>query len=166
MEGLPAEMAAREARCRLYEQTGRVKELAGEAAALDAGLRQGRWRIARATWQFHIEEAARWMSEPAPASVDPDQLALAAAAEWGYQRWQVDRDSSGHQFLTLEDRPVMVAWKATAAKLRAVVAGPRVVQSALDSVARDLGDSIDVKKYSQEALLKTVFSAKITARKS
>ncbi|MDP2997568.1 MAG: hypothetical protein Q8N47_08770, partial [Bryobacterales bacterium] len=104
VEGLPAEMAAREARCRLYEQAGRVKELAREAAALDAGLRQGRWRIARATWQFHLEEAARWMSGPAPAPVDGNQLALAAAAEWVYQRWQVDRDSSGHQFLTLEDR--------------------------------------------------------------
>ncbi|MDP3001143.1 MAG: HAMP domain-containing sensor histidine kinase, partial [Bryobacterales bacterium] len=142
VEGLPAEMAAREARCRLYEQAGRVKELAGESAALDAGLRQGRWRIARATWQFYAEEAARWMSGPAPAPVDPNQLALAAAAEWVYQRWQVDRDSSGHQFLTLEDRPVMVVWKATASKLRAVVAGPRVVQSALDSVARDPGVSI------------------------
>jgi SAM-dependent methyltransferase len=35
----------------------------------------------------------------------------------------------------------------------------------IDAVARDLGDSIDVKKYSQDELLKTVFSAKITAYK-
>jgi len=142
VEGLPAEMAAREARCRLYEQAGRVKELAAEAAALHAGLREGRWRIARATWQFHLEEAARWMSPPEPAPLDGNQLALAAAAEWVYQRWQADRDSSGRQFLTLEGRPVMVAWKATASKLRAAAAGPRAVHSALNPVARDPGVSI------------------------
>jgi len=142
VEGLPAEMAAHEARCRLYEQAGRVKELAAEAAVLHAGLRVGRWRIARATWQFHLEEAARWMSPPEPAPVDRSQLALAAAAEWVYQRWQAERDSSGRQFLTLEGRPVMVAWKATASKLRAAVADPRAVNAALDSVARDPGVSI------------------------
>ncbi len=35
----------------------------------------------------------------------------------------------------------------------------------IDSVARDLGDSIDLKQYSQEGLYKTVFSAKISAHK-
>jgi SAM-dependent methyltransferase len=35
----------------------------------------------------------------------------------------------------------------------------------IDSVARDLGDSIDLKQYSQDELYKTVFSAKISARK-
>jgi hypothetical protein len=119
-----------------------VKELAAEAAVLHAGLRKGRWRIARATWQFHIEEAARWMAPPEPAPMDESQLALAAAAEWVYQRWQGDRDSSGHQFLTLQGQPVMVAWKATASKLRAAAAGPRAVQSVLHSVARDPGVSI------------------------
>lgn len=34
VEGLPAEMAAREARCRLYEQARRVTQLAAEAAAI------------------------------------------------------------------------------------------------------------------------------------
>jgi len=142
VEGLPAEMAAREARCRLYEQAGRMKELAAEGSALHAGLRAGRWRIARATWQFHFEEAARWMSPPEPAPVDGSQLALAAAAEWVHQRWQGERESSGRQFLTLDGQPVMVAWKATAAKLRAAAAGPRAVHSALHSVVRDPGVSM------------------------
>jgi len=142
VEGLPAEMAAREARCRLYEQAGRVKELAAEAAVLHAGLRAGRWRIARATWQFHVGEAARWMSPPVPAPADADQLALAAAAEWVYQRWQADRNSEGRRFLTLEGRPVMVVWRATAARLHAAAAGPRAVNAALNPVVRDPGVSI------------------------
>ena len=142
VEGLPAEMAAREARCRLYEQTSRMKELAAEAAALHAGLRAGRWRIARATWQFHVDEAARWMSPRDPVPVDTDQLALAAALEWVCQRWQADRNSSGRQFLTLEGRPVMVVWMATTAKLHAAAAGPRAVNAALNPVARDPGVTI------------------------
>jgi signal transduction histidine kinase len=104
---------------------------------LHAGLITGRWRIARATWQFHVDEAARWMSPRDPAPIDADQLALAAAVEWVYQRWQADRDSSGRQFLTLEGRPVMVVWRATAAKLRAAAASPRTVNAALDLVVRD-----------------------------
>jgi len=107
----------------------------------------------RATWQFHVEEAARWMSAPEPAPVDGSQLALAAAAEWVYQRWQAERDSSGRQFLTLEGRPVMVAWKATASKLRAAVAGPRAVHSAIDSVARDRGVSIALSDAAGFAVL-------------
>jgi SAM-dependent methyltransferase len=35
----------------------------------------------------------------------------------------------------------------------------------IDSVARDLGDTLDLTKYSEDKLLKTVFSAKITAYK-
>ncbi len=142
VEGLPAEMAAHEARCRLYEQAGRMKELADEAVALHAGLRAGRWRIGRATWQFHIEEAARWMSPTEPAPVDGDRLAVAAAAEWLHQRWQTEPGSSGRQFLNLEGRPVMVAWKNTTSRLRGAVAGPRAVCSALSSVVQDPGVSI------------------------
>ena len=142
VDGLPAEMAAREARCRLYEQTGRMKELAFEAAALHAGLLAGRWRIARATWQFHVDEAARWMSPRDPAPIDADQLALAAAVEWVYQRWQADRNSSGRQLLTLEGQPVMVVWRTTATKLGAAAAGPRAVNAALDTVVHDPGVSV------------------------
>ncbi len=142
VEGLPAEMAAHEARCRFYEQAGRMKELAAEAAALHAGLQAGRWRIARATWQFHIEEAARWMSPSEPVPVDGDRLAVAAAAEWLYQQWQAEPGSSGHQFLNLEGRPVMVAWKNTTSRLRGAVASPRAVCSALNSAVQDPGVSI------------------------
>lgn len=156
VEGLPAEMAAREARCRLYEQAGRVKELAAEAAALDAGLREGRWPIARATWQFHIEEAARWMSPPEPAPVDANRLALSAAAEWLYRHWQDEHDSSGRELLALDGRPVMVAWKGTAAKLRAAAAGPQTVESVLHSVTRDPGVSIVLDRPATRPRLQVV----------
>jgi len=128
------------------------RALAGLAGRLDTPaaslsedtilLSAGRWRIGRATWQFHLEEAARWMSPPPPAPVEENQLALAAAAEWVYQRWQADRDSSGRHFLALDGLPVMVAWKATPSTLRAAAAGPRAVHWALNSVARDPGVSI------------------------
>lgn len=39
-------------------------------------------------------------------------------------------------------------------------------KSIIESVACEIGDSIDLKQYSEDKLLKSVFSAKITARKT
>jgi signal transduction histidine kinase len=93
------------------------------------------------------------MSPPEPAPVDGSQLALAAAAGWVYQRCQTERDSSGRQFLALDGLPVMVAWKATASTLRAAVAGPRAVHSALNAVPRDPGVSIALSDAAGLAVL-------------
>jgi len=65
--GLPAELAARHARCSVLEELGRSEELAEEAASLHADLCRGRWRLSRGAYLYHLEEARRWLTD-APAS--------------------------------------------------------------------------------------------------
>ncbi|MDA2930872.1 hypothetical protein MYX84_13160 [Acidobacteria bacterium AH-259-O06] len=77
---VPAELLARQARCRVLEELNQVSELQRAAAALYADLQQGRWPIDRSTFEFHSQEAHRWLGLERDAQVGlEDALALAAA---------------------------------------------------------------------------------------
>ncbi len=115
--GLPAELVAREARCRVFEALGNRQALRREAAAINVGLRSGRWSLLRSAWEFHLEEAQRWsasgsLSEFEKTEADKNTLALSSAAEWIYQEWRARPASKGHRILDLEGRPVLISWIA------------------------------------------------------
>jgi signal transduction histidine kinase len=117
----------REARCRVFEALGKGEALRQEAAAIDASLRSGRWILLRSAWEFHLEEAQRWLAaEPleAPKKNDKNVIALSNAAEWIYREWRTRPESKGRRILDLEGRPVLISWVATPEKLAAVLSGP------------------------------------------
>jgi hypothetical protein len=108
--GVPAELMAREALCSLLESLGKRDLLLAEASAMYAGLVDGRWKLERPTWEFHMEEAQRWLGSHAVAQAGQDALALADAAEWVYGRWLADRESKGRRIPRLEGGPVAITW--------------------------------------------------------
>ncbi|MDA2924859.1 HAMP domain-containing histidine kinase [Acidobacteria bacterium AH-259-L09] len=136
---VPAELLARQARCRVLEELNQVSELQRAGAALYADLRQGRWPIDRSTFEFHSQEAHRWLGLEPDAQVGLEEaLALAAAAEWLWEEWQVigrgEASLSGRRSVWVNSRSVLVLWRGSAEKLVALVASPRYLASQWSSI--------------------------------
>jgi signal transduction histidine kinase len=129
VEGLPAELMAREARCSVLEAMGKREELQREASLMYAALETGRWSLPRAAWEFHLEEARRWSGAGPLNEQAQDALALSNAAEWIYGQWLAGRESKGRRILRLEAKPVLISWTADAGRLTAVLAGPGYLES-------------------------------------
>ncbi len=126
LSGVPADLAARRARCILLEELGRRSELQQEAQSLCDDLRGRRWRLDRASYLYYRDQAARWLSQE-PES-DADQQALAEAVVWLWQSRQaiasVEKSSAGRRSFCLHGTSVTVLWRQSNDRLAAVVAGP------------------------------------------
>jgi len=125
ISGVPADLAARRARCTLLEELGRRAELQQEAQSLHDDLRGRRWRLDRASYVYYSDQAARWLGRE-PES-DAEQQALADAVDWLWQNRQavanIDRDSAGRRSFRFHGTPVTVLWRQSNDRLAAVVAG-------------------------------------------
>lgn len=122
--GLPAELMAREARCSLLESLGRRDLLLAEASAMYTGLEEGRWKLDRPAWEFHLEEAQRWSGGRSMIKLGQDALALANAAEWVYGRWLADGELKGRRILRLDGGMVVITWRTEFGRLSATLGGP------------------------------------------
>lgn len=134
--GMPAELAARAARCSVLEQAGRPEELRREAALLRTALWSGRWRLLRPAWEFFRGEAARWDGAPPPTEGEQEALALSRAAESIYAQWRTESRSRGRRMLMIDDRPVMAVWAGAPDRLAAVLAGPRYLAAKWTAASR------------------------------
>lgn len=93
---VPAELAARSARCSVLAQIGRLEDLRNEALALSEGLAGGRWRITKPAFELHAAQAGAWLDSPPPSPPPPpppahgpdDLLALSEAVERLWERWR------------------------------------------------------------------------------
>ena len=83
--GLPAALAAAEARCSVLQAMGRTDQLRQEAARMAAALWSGRDILLRPAWEFHLEEAGRWGADVRPTVRQRQALALSSAAQWVYR---------------------------------------------------------------------------------
>jgi signal transduction histidine kinase len=129
--GVPAGLAARQARCALLEETGRTEDLKREAGALLTDLLNGRYRLTRPIYQLHAEQVCRWLGRSEIA--DSDRLALSAAAEWLWQQWQTARSGGASVADTttvrLLDRSLTILSSTTQEGHSALIAGPRYVEA-------------------------------------
>jgi signal transduction histidine kinase len=127
LSGVPADLAARRARCALLEELGRRPELQQEALILSDDLKSGRWRLDRASYLYYRDQAAMWLSQE-PGS-DADRQALADAVVWLWENRTPSADfeaggSAGRTSLRFQGIPVTVLWRQSNAGLAAVAAGP------------------------------------------
>lgn len=125
ISGVPADLAARRARCALLEELGRRAELQQEAQSLYDNLRIRRWRLDRASYVYYRDQAAGWLGQE-PGS-DAEQQALADAVIWLWQNRQaianVERGTAGRRSYRLHGTPVTVLWRQSNQGLAAVIAG-------------------------------------------
>jgi len=150
VNGLPAELIAREARCSLLEALKEEGRLKSEAAALDADLHDGRWQISRAAYTFYAAEAKHWAGAPNPAASGEEALALSDGAEALWQEWlrirRGEGPRAGRSSLRLGDRPVLLIWRSSGDRLAGLVAGPRYLEERwmrdLDPVAAGHGAQV------------------------
>lgn len=130
ISGVPVELAARRARCALFAELKRDKELRREAEALYADFHGGRWQLNRAVYLANAEEVRNWIR--VDPEIEQEGLALAAGTEWLWEKWQAisqgeDRASGWHS-LEAEDRLITLLWKATKDRLVGLIAGPRYLE--------------------------------------
>jgi signal transduction histidine kinase/tetratricopeptide (TPR) repeat protein len=121
--GLPAALAAGEARCSVLEAIGRTDELKQEATLMAAALWSGRYILLRPVWEFHLEEARRWGADGSPTARQRQALALSSAAQWIFERWSAGPLPAGRRALGLEGEPALISWTGSADRLDAALAG-------------------------------------------
>jgi signal transduction histidine kinase len=130
VDGLPAELAAAESRCALFEELKRRPELAREAVVLYRNLAQGRWRLRRAAYEFQLEQARQWLGATPPPAADEGKAALSAAAEAVWDSWRREPAGKGRRIVP-GDRPVLAAWNSTPEELAALLAPAATLDAAL-----------------------------------
>ena len=123
IEGLPAELVAREARCSVLQEQGSRDALEREARDLYHDVARGRWPLRHAAWVFLMDETRAWAGSSATAVPGLDAAtALSEAAESLWKR-RPDLQPAGQAVSFHAGRPVLAAWTATRERLVAVLAG-------------------------------------------
>jgi hypothetical protein len=127
MSGIPAGLLAQWARCDQLAQANRTAELNTEAKSLSSGLMDGRWRVDRATYEFHAGEVRRWLGDHA-MQPPADKRALAETVEWLWTRWQSTAaqgsSSPGSEAVSIDGRQMTVLSQGDSSRFSALVATP------------------------------------------
>ena len=131
ISGVPADLAARRARCGLLEELGRRADLQKGAQDLLDDLRDRRWRLDRASYLYYRDQAAHWLGQE-PGS-DAEQQALADAVAWLWEnRLTIDGTepgSAGRGSFRLHGMHVTILWRQSDEQLTAIIAGPAYQRS-------------------------------------
>ena len=141
--GEPAALVAGQARCRLLHDLGRAVESRQAAASVLADLGRGRWPIERAAFFFHWQQAEQCSGTRPDAQMDrPDLLALAAGIDTVWRDWRGRGRSQdewrGRRSLWIDDRGVLLVWRASTDRLIAFAAGSDYVTAEWATVGANL----------------------------
>lgn len=127
IDGIPADLLARAARCSLLAELNRQDRLIQEARDLRALLLGGRWRLDRATLESNLEQANGWAGEiarpPATATV------LASTVQRLWARWRAGERVASREAVPAGESVVTVLAAGDAHRLVALVAGPDLAAS-------------------------------------
>lgn len=127
IDGEPADLVARRARCAVLEEQFRTRELRQEAETLAADLRAGTWQLDQETYLYVAGLLSRWLgSEVRPGE---QAEALTAGVAWLHKKWTGEAPeepaSSGVQVLRWNGAPVTIVWASDNSHATAFIAGPR-----------------------------------------
>ena len=109
--GLPADLLARAARFRVLADMGERGRAQDEARAVFQDLAQGRWALTRGQYEFYRDDAAGVAGVAAAA--DAGDLAVAQAVDDFWQRWREGLPTSGRRSMRVDDRSLLVTWRAS-----------------------------------------------------
>ncbi len=161
IEGIPAELAARWARCAALADLGRLEDLRNEALSLSKDLFSGRWRITRPVFELHAAQVREWLDSPEdePGGL----LALSEAVEWLWERWRAAQTGGPAlpEFMTHESGGRTFTIVATPAENQATVfiAGPEFARlhwlAAVQQVLDAQGVEISLRDSSGYTVLGT-----------
>lgn len=107
VEGQPAALLARQARCQVFEQTGDKAALKREAGEFANAVYGGGWSIDQPTFDVYKELIERWGA--GPPSQDAMDLTEAAIALWRIWR-SGDLPLRGRRVLRVGAAPVLAVW--------------------------------------------------------
>lgn len=107
VEGEPAALLARQARCRVFESTGDAAALRREAADLATALYSGDWRIDQATFELYRDIVQKWGAPPPPA----EAVARTESAIALWRAWRAGTvGTSGRRILRPGGMPLLAVW--------------------------------------------------------
>ena len=147
VDGRPAELVARFARCEILVDTGRRTDLVDEVRRLDRDLHEGRWQLTRPAYLHSAGETRRLMQAaglPAdPSQPNPAGLSLAMAVDAVWQQWQ-EQTLAGTTPMrasrTVNGRPVLLISRAGSERLVVLAAGRGFLQDRLVDPLATVGD--------------------------
>lgn len=138
VEGLPAALVAREARCSALVEAGRNDDLRGEAAALLRDLEDGRWQLSRTAYEFRATEARRWIGQGARPTPPAEALAFSATVSSLVDDWRTrPGDSRGRRVFLVDSQAVLAVWRGTPTRLTAAVAGGEYLRAVWNEAVPD-----------------------------
>jgi len=159
-EGVPSDLAARQARCALMAELGRSEDLGNEARSLYNDLISGRWQLTRSAFRLHDEQVREWMDSAAP--VEECLLALSDTVDWLWERWQ-NSQAGGALFpesMTHSERAytftILLGFAGDPHVV--LVAGPRFVLSRWISPVKTSLEAQDLEIYLQDSRGNAVLS--------
>lgn len=133
VNGLPAELLARDALCSMLEDAGHDVRLESEAAALDADLAKGRWKLSAAAYTFYAVQAQRRAGAAAADPARQGAQALSEAAEILWDEWQRSRQDGviggDRKSRQVAGRPVLLVWRSAQERAVALAATTRDANS-------------------------------------
>jgi hypothetical protein len=86
IDGIPADLVARTARCSVIEESGSKAELGPQAAALESDLLAGHWALDRPAWELTVEKLEQWTVRG--LSVSAERKQASAVADWLWEEWK------------------------------------------------------------------------------
>lgn len=132
IEGLPADVVALQARIRALELAQRAEAAGREAALLQEGLRERRWRLTRGPYEFYAGEARRILGQAMEPRDGAEIMALASAAEAFYQEWRGGLPPTGNRLLWESNEPLLAVWRQAGDSMALLLLGPRWLKAQLD----------------------------------
>ncbi len=163
LEGLPADLVAREARCSVFEEQRRRDQLEREAQGLYRDLAAGRWVLRRAAWEFSVAETTAWAGPGLASSPGLDSaVALSEAAESVWKRWPTTLPPVGRAVSFHGSRPVVAMWTMTPERLEAALAGREFLEATCRRIAGEAGVRIALSDADGRAILGQVAGPQAT----
>lgn len=136
VEGLPAELVARQARLSVFEHQKRSEPAREEAARLLDALIERRWPLTRGAYEFYVEEAQRALGRTGKQADSAPLLALAAAVETLHEGWSSEEGHAGRRLLGEEGHTMLALWRGSSESTAAMVLGPKWLEAQLTAGLR------------------------------
>jgi signal transduction histidine kinase len=160
IEGVPAALRARFARCSLLAELGRSEDLQNEAAVLSRDLFSARWQITGPVFRLYASEVGRWVDCPSGADA---RLSLSGVVDWFWGRWTDARTDGAELPESMirigGNRAFTILARQTGDQATALVAGPNLVChrwfSAITPILEDQDVEFELRDTAGSVLLGT-----------